>query len=42
MPIIKPIADLRNTNEVSNICHTRKEPAFITNNGYGDEADSPD
>ena len=42
MPIIKPITDLRNTNGVSNICHARREPAFITNNGYGDEADSPD
>ena len=42
MAIIKPITDLHNTNEVSDICHARREPAFITNNGYGDEADSPD
>ena len=42
MPIIKPITDLHNTNGVSNICHARRDPAFITNNGYGDEADRPD
>ena len=42
MPIIKPITDLHNTNGVSDICHARKEPAFITKNGYGDETDSPD
>ena len=34
MPIIKPITDLRNTNEISEICH--KQPVFITKNGYGD------
>ena len=42
MPIIKPITDLHDTNEVSNTCHARREPAFITNNGYDDEADRPD
>ena len=36
MPEIRPIRDLRNTNEISEICHTRKEPVFITKNGYGD------
>ncbi len=36
MPIIKPITDLRNTNEISQICHSKKEPVFITKNGYGD------
>ena len=36
MPEIRPIRDLRNTNEISEICHTRKEPVFITRNGYGD------
>ena len=36
MPQIRPITDLRNTNEISEICHARREPIFITKNGYGD------
>lgn len=36
MPQIRPITDLRNTNEISEICHKLKEPIFITKNGYGD------
>jgi prevent-host-death family protein len=36
MPQIRPITDLRNTNEISEICHARQEPIFITKNGYGD------
>ncbi len=36
MPQIRPITDLRKTNEISDICHSRKEPIFITKNGYGD------
>jgi prevent-host-death family protein len=36
MPQIRPITDLRNTNEISDVCHARKEPIFITKNGYGD------
>ena len=36
MPQIRPITVLRNTNEISDLCHTRKEPVFITKNGYGD------
>lgn len=36
MPQIRPITDLRNTNEISDICHAKKEPVFITKNGYGD------
>jgi len=36
MPEIRPITDLRNTNEISELCHKRKEPIFITKNGYGD------
>lgn len=36
MPQIRPITDLRNTNEISEICHKLKEPVFITKNGYGD------
>lgn len=36
MPKIRPITDLRNTNEISELCHAKKEPVFITKNGYGD------
>jgi len=36
MPQIRPITDLRNTNEISEICNAKKEPIFITKNGYGD------
>ena len=36
MPHIRPITDLRNTNEISEICHAVCEPIFITKNGYGD------
>lgn len=36
MPQIMPIKDLRNTTEISKICHESKEPIFITKNGYGD------
>lgn len=36
MPQIRPITDLRNTNEISEICHKLREPVFITKNGYGD------
>lgn len=36
MPQIRPITDLRNTNEISEICHKKDEPIFITKNGYGD------
>jgi len=36
MPQIRPITDLRNTNEISEICHSNPEPIFITKNGYGD------
>lgn len=36
MPNIRPITDLRNTNEISEMCHAKKEPIFITKNGYGD------
>ena len=36
MPQIRPITDLRNTTEISDICHAKKEPLFITKNGYGD------
>ena len=36
MPLIRPITDLRNTNEISDFCHAKREPVFITKNGYGD------
>jgi PHD/YefM family antitoxin component YafN of YafNO toxin-antitoxin module len=36
MPEIRPIKDLRNTTEISELCHQIKEPLFITKNGYGD------
>jgi len=37
MPAIKPSAYLRNNyNEVSEFCHSRMEPMFITKNGHGD------
>ncbi|MBQ8578348.1 MAG: type II toxin-antitoxin system prevent-host-death family antitoxin [Clostridia bacterium] len=36
MPQIRPITDLWNTTEISELCHARKEPVFITKNGYGD------
>ena len=36
LPQIRPITDLRNTNEISEICHATREPVFITKNGYGD------
>ena len=36
MPQIRPITDLRNTNEISETCHKLQEPIFITKNGYGD------
>ena len=33
---IRPITDLRNTTEISELCHAKPEPLFITKNGYGD------
>lgn len=36
MPQIRPITDLRNTMEISELCHSKNEPIFITKNGYGD------
>lgn len=36
MPLIRPITDLRNTTEISELCHSSQEPIFITKNGYGD------
>ena len=36
MPTILPIKELRNTNEISERCHEKDEPIFVTKNGYGD------
>ena len=33
---VRPITDLRNTNEISNQCHESNEHIFITKNGYDD------
>ncbi len=39
MPMIRASADLRNRyGEISEYCHTHKEPVFITRNGAGDLA----
>ncbi len=35
MPEIRPIKDLKNTTEISELCHQLKEPLFITKNGWG-------
>lgn len=35
MPEIRPIKDLRNSNEISRVCHESNEPVYITKNGYG-------
>ncbi len=36
MPQIVPIKNLRNTTEISELCHQKNEPIFVTKNGYGD------
>ena len=36
MPRIIPIKDLKDTSGVSELCHSMKEPIYITKNGYGD------
>lgn len=36
MPQIIPIRDLKNTSQISDICHSTDEPIFVTKNGYGD------
>lgn len=36
MPQIIPIKDLKNTAEISEMCHKANEPIYITKNGYGD------
>ena len=36
MPQIIPIKDLKNTSEISDMCHKADEPIYVTKNGYGD------
>lgn len=36
MPQIIPIKDLKNTSDISDMCHKSQEPIYITKNGYGD------
>ena len=36
MPRIIPIKDLKNTSDISSLCHSTDEPVYITKNGYGD------
>lgn len=36
MPRIIPIDDLKNTSDISDMCHKKDEPIYITKNGYGD------
>ena len=36
MPQIIPIKDLKNTSEISDMCHKAEEPIYITKNGYND------
>lgn len=36
MAQIIPIKDLKNTSEISDLCHSVSEPVYITKNGYGD------
>ena len=33
MPQIVPMKELRNTNEISEMCHAKQEPIFVTKNG---------
>jgi len=36
MPQIVPIKELKDTSNISDLCHRSNEPIFITKNGYGD------
>ena len=38
MPTIRPMADLRDTGKISELCYQKNEPVFITKNGKGDLA----
>ena len=36
MPRIIPMKDLRNTNEIMDMCKKSNDPVFVTKNGYGE------
>lgn len=36
IPKIIPIKDLKNTSDISEMCHRTDEPIYVTKNGYGD------
>ena len=36
MPKIIPIKELKNTSDISEMCHRTDEPIYVTKNGYGD------
>lgn len=36
MAKIIPIKELKNTAEISDMCHRLDEPIYVTKNGYGD------
>ena len=36
MPNCIPIRDLKNTGEISQLCHQAGEPIYVTKNGYRD------
>ena len=36
MTKIIPIKELKNTSEISDMCHRTKGPVYVTKNGYGD------
>lgn len=36
MPRIIPMKDLRNTNEIMDMCKESNDPVFVTKNGYGE------
>ena len=35
MSVIRPMADLRDTGKISELCYQKNEPVFITKNGTG-------
>ena len=36
MPRIIPIRELKNTNNIAELCRSTGEPIFVTKNGYGE------
>ena len=36
IPTIRPISELKNTTDISSLCHKIKAPVFITKDGYSD------